>query len=124
MYISVGIGKNTTYLTHGPNVYNKGSKKVYNNYYFADEIFTSELETKGNMLSLWDSTFQNQIINQDGAFIVDELVNKGFYPQLNMPECMPAQEYIELPEVKDADLPDILSTKVLEQGTKHSKSRI
>ncbi len=114
---SVGIGKNTTYLTHGPNVYNKGSKKVYNNYYFADEIFTSELETKGNMLSLWDSTFQNQIINQDGAFIVDELVNKGFYPQLNMPECMPAQEYIELPEVKDADLPDILSTKVLEQGT-------
>ena len=54
---SVGIGKNTTYLTHGPNVYNKGSKKVYNNYYFADEIFTSELETKGNMLSLWDSTF-------------------------------------------------------------------
>ncbi len=114
---SVGVGKNTTDLTHGPNVHVKGSKKVYNNYYFADEIFTSELETKGNMLSLWDSTFQNQIINQDGAFIVDELVNKGFYPQLNMPECMPAQEYIELPEVKDADLPDILSTKVLEQGT-------
>ena len=34
-----------------------------------------------------------------------------------MPDVMPAQEYIELPEVEDADLPDILFTKVLEQGT-------
>ena len=34
-----------------------------------------------------------------------------------MPDCMPAQDFIELPEVEDADLPDILSTKVLEQGT-------
>ena len=114
---SVGIGKNVTDLTRGPTVYSKNSTKVYNNYYFADEIFTSELETKGNMLSLWDSTFQNQILNSDGAFIVDELVNEGYYPQIKMPECMPAQEFIELPEVKDADLPDILSTKILEQGT-------
>ena len=34
-----------------------------------------------------------------------------------MPDVMPEQEYIELPDVEDADLPDILSTKVLEQGT-------
>lgn len=114
---SVGIGENTTNLTVGPNIYAKGSKRVYNNYYFADEIFTSELELKGNKLSLWDTEFQNQIINSDGAFIVDELVNEGYYPQLNMPEVMPAQEFIELPEVEDADLPDILSTKVIEQGS-------
>ena len=113
---SVGIGENTD-LTKGPNIYSKGSKKVYNNYYFADEIFTSELETKGNKLSLWDAEFQNQIINEDGAFKITELVNEGYYPQLNMPEVMPAQEYIELPEVEDADLPDILSTKIIEQGT-------
>ncbi len=113
---SVGIGKNTN-LTTGPNIYNKSSKKIYNNYYFADEIFTSELETKGNKLSLWDAQFQNQIINGDGVFNVDELVNQGYYPQLNMPDVMPSQEYIKLPEAEDADLPDILSTKVLEQGT-------
>ena len=113
---SVEIGENSN-LTAGPNVYLKTSKKVYNNYYFTDEIFTSELETKGNKLSLWDAQFQNQIINGDGAFIVDELVNDGYYPQLDMPDVMPAQEYIELPEVEDADLPDILSIKVLEQGT-------
>ena len=113
---SVGIGENTD-LTKGPNIYTKESKKIYNNYYFADEIFTSELETKGNKLSLWDSQYQNQIINRDGAFIVDELVNAGYYPWIDMPDVMPAQDYIELPEVEDADLPDILSTKVLEQGT-------
>ena len=64
-----------------------------------------------------DATFQNQIINKDGAFIVDELVNEGYYPHVKMSECMPTQEYIELPEVRDADLPDILSTTILEQGT-------
>ncbi len=114
---SVGVGENTTDLSIGPNVYSKYSTKINNNYYFTDEIFTSNLETKGNKLSLWDAEFQNQLINSDGAFIVDDLVNEGYYPQLNMSDVMPAQEYIELPEVEDADLPDILSTKVLEQGT-------
>ena len=114
---SVGLGENITNLTVGPNIYAKYSKRIYNNYYFADEIFTSELELKGNKLSLWDTEFQNQIINAGGAFKVDELVNEGYYPQLNMPEVMPAQDFISLPEVEDADLPDILSTKVLEQGT-------
>ena len=115
---SVGVGLNTTgNLIFGPNIRSKDSKNIYNNYYFADEIFTSELETKGNQLSLWDTEFQNQIINSNGAFIVDKLVNEGYYPWLNMPDCMPTQEYIELPQVEDADLPDILSTKILEQGT-------
>ena len=104
-------------LNTGPNIYEKNSTKIYNNYYFADDVYTSKLETKGNKLSLWDAQFQNQLINSDGAFIVDELVNEGYYPWINMPDVMPAQEYIELPEVEDADLPDILSTKVLEQGT-------
>ena len=114
---SVGIGENNTDLTTGPNVYNKTSKKIYNSYYFNDEIFTSELELKGNKLSLWDAEFQNQIINNNGAFNVNELVNSGYFPHLNMPDVMPLQDYIELPDVVDSDLPDILSTKVLEQGT-------
>ena len=114
---SVGLGKGINNFSTGPNVLNKNSKKIYNNYYFNDEIFTSELETKGNPLSLYDVEFQNQILNEENAFIVDELVTKGFYPQLKMPDCMPAQEYIELPEVENADLPDILSTKILEQGS-------
>ena len=114
---SVGIGENTTDYAHGPNVYNANSQKVYNSYYFADEIFTNEYNIKGNKLSLWDAEFQNQIINTSNAFEVDSLVNEGYYPQLKMPDVMPRQDYIELPEVEDADLPDILSTKILEQGT-------
>ncbi len=117
---SVGIGENTD-LNNGPNIYSKTSLKVINNYYFTDEIFESLYEIKGNKLSLWDSEFQNQIINTDGAFIVDELVNEGYYPHVDMPNVMPLQEYIELPEVEDADLPDILSTKILDQGTNSVK---
>ena len=38
-----------------------------------------------------------------------------------MPEVMPSQEFIELPVTEDADLPDILSTKILEQGSNNVK---
>ena len=113
----MGLGKNTVNLDLGPNIRTKNSKKVYNNYYFNNEIFTNELETKGNMLSLYDSEFQKQLLNSDNAFEIEEQINNGYFPHLKMPECMPSQEYIELPEVEDADLPDILSTKILEQGS-------
>ena len=113
---SVGLGD--TYTNNGPNIYSwASSQKIQNSYYFNDQIFSSSYNRKSTPLALWDTTFQNQILNTDSAFNVDELVNQGYYPQIDMPECMPAQEYIELPEVEDKDLPDILSTEVLEQGT-------
>ena len=46
------------------------------------------------------------------------------YPWVEFPECMPKQEYIKLPEVQDKDLPDILSTDLLEQGTDKVKIKI
>ena len=114
---SVGIGNNYN-SNYGPNIYDTGnSKNIQNNYYFADKIFTNSYNRKTTPLALWDTTFQNQILNSDNAFNVDELVTQGYYPQLNWPACMPAQEYIELPEVEDKDLADILSIEVLEQGT-------
>ena len=117
---SVGIGENVNQFTSGPNVWNS-NVRVNNSYYFADEIFTGGYDTKGNKLSLWDVSFQNQILNTDGQFEVDELVSRGYYPQVKMSEKMPRQEYIELPEVEDADLPDILSTEVIEQGSQTVK---
>ena len=114
---TVGEGENINNFKQGPNIYEKYSKKIYNNYYFTDRIYEDSLETKGNILSLYDVEFQNQLLNKDNAFIIEELVSKGYFPHLNMPEMMPTQEYIELPEAKDSDLPDILSTKILEQGT-------
>lgn len=118
---SVGNGENTTNYSNGPNVYSVSSKKIYHSYYFADEVFVNAYNIKGNKLALWDVSFQNQLINTSDAFEVNASVAAGYYPQLKMSEVMPRQEYIELPEVTDADLPDILSTKVLEQGSNKVK---
>ena len=113
----MGLG-DTYNLGSGPNIATfPSNRKIENSYYFNDLIFSSSYNQKTTLLALWDTTFQNQILDMDAAFNVDEFVNQGYYPQLDMPECMPAQEYINLPEVQDKDLPDILSTEVLEQGT-------
>ena len=120
---SVGIGKGYN-VNYGPNIYTVNSANIQNNYYFTDEIFKNTYHTKTTKLALWDTNFQNQLINGDGAFNVDELVGKGYYPWLNLPECMPQQQYIELPEVEDKDLADILSIEVLEQGTNKVKVKL
>ena len=72
-------------------------------------------------LALYDTQFQNQVLNSENAFIIDDLVEQGYYPWIKMPDCMPSQEYIPMPEVQDKDLADILSTEVLEQGTDRVK---
>ena len=112
---SVGLGKNITNRSAGPNIY-YADGKISNNYYFNDEIFTNKYHKKTTMLALHDTKFQNQLLNNDNRFNVDEYVSKGYYPQLIMPSVMPNNEYIELPEVKDADLADILSTEVVKKG--------
>ena len=112
---SVGIGQNITNFTQGPNIWSIGNNRVENNYYFCDEIFSSSYHTKTTMLALRDTNFQNQLLNTQGQFEVDELVLNGYYPHVKMPDVMPRQEYIELPKVEDEDLADILSIEVLEQ---------
>ena len=111
---SVGIG-NTNDLNNGPNVYYAGSTNIENNYYFCDEIFNNEYHTKTTMLALRDVNFQNQLLNTNDGFEVDELVRNGYYPHVKMPDVMPRQEYIELPKVEDEDLADILSTEIESQ---------
>ena len=114
---SVGTTINET-SSRGPSIaYVAGGATTENIYYFYGETKNNKYNSKTTPLALWDTNFQNQILNSDNAFNVDELVNQGYYPQLNMPDCMPNQDYLELPEVEDKDLPDILSTKVLEQGS-------
>ena len=112
---SVGLGNNITNRSAGPNIY-YADGKISNNYYFNDEIFTNKYHKKTTMLALHDTKFQSQLLNSDNRFNVDEYVSKGYYPQLIMPSVMPNNEYIELPEVKDADLADILSTEVVKKG--------
>ena len=114
---SVGLINNIV-TNGGPVIGNSYTGATTENiYYFYGETKNNKYNSKTTPLALWDTTFQNQILNSDNAFNVDELVNQGYYPQLNIPDCMPNQDYLELPEVEDKDLPDILSTKVLEQGS-------
>ena len=55
---------------------------------------------------------------------VDELVGLGYYPWLKLDDCMPRQEYIALPEITDADLPEILFTETLENTNKTARVKI
>ena len=110
---SVGYGENYI-LSCGPTIGETINATADNVYYFADITFNNSYNRKTTPLALWDTTFQNQILNSDNAFNVYELVTQGYYPQLNWPDSMPTQEYIELPEVEDKDLPDILSMEILE----------
>lgn len=111
---SVGIG-NRTNFNQGPNAINTVATREENCYYFSEEVFTNSYSQKASTISLWDTKFQNQVLNADGAFNVDELVSQGYYPQIIMPEVMPRQEYIPLPEVKDTDLADLTSIEIIEQ---------
>ena len=105
---SVGTGNITT----GPNSVTNNDQN--NCYYFSEKIFNS-VSKKTAEIALWDTNFQNKVLNCDGQFEIDEVVSKGYYPHIKMPECMPRQEYIPLPEVKNADLADLTSIDIQEQ---------
>ena len=120
---SVGDDIGRTNFNYGPTVYTN-SGVVNNAYYFSNNIYNNTVNEKITMLALYDIDFQNSVLNAENSFDVNSTVSKGYYPQLNMPACMPKQEYIELPEVKDADLVDILSTEIIEREADSVKVKI
>ena len=107
-------------IKNGPNIATN-SGNVENSYYFADKVFANSWDKNTTKVALKDVDFQNKILNLEDAFNVDELINQGYYPQLKMPDCMPSQEYIKLPEIEDADLVDVISAEVLEQNSDSAK---
>lgn len=116
---SVGEG-NTTNINFGPTIA-RNSSRALNSYYFADTVYKNTYNLKVTKLALIDANFQSKLLNSEDQFNVDDLIKNGFYPQLKMTEMMPNQEYIQLPEISDKDLPDILSTDVLEEGKNNVK---
>ncbi|HIU51266.1 MAG TPA: hypothetical protein IAB70_01360, partial [Candidatus Merdicola faecigallinarum] len=119
---SIGIG-NTMNTDKGPTI-SSNSGLTNNVYYFADTIFSNTYNWKTTMLALQDKVFQSQLLNGEGAFEVEELLERNYFPQLRLPSNMPKQDYIPLPEVEDGDLADILSIAVLEQGTNRLTARV
>ena len=111
---------NTIDFNHGPTIaYNTG--KVSNAYYFSEQLFNNNYNSKTTRLALYDDTFQNQMLNDEGKFDVDELLKMECYPQLIIPACMPNQTYISLPEIQDADLPDVITTEIISQESASAK---
>ena len=120
---TVGIG-NIYNINKTPNVVNDNSKKVKNSYYITDITFKGTTDKKITNKALWDRNFQNNILNTSNKWEVDELVSLGYYPWLKLNDCMPRQEYIALPEITDADLPEILFTETLENTNKTAKAKM
>ena len=119
---SVGLG-NIYNKSQGPNVLYH-SKKTENSYYIDEQIFVGKWDKKITNKALWDTSFQNNILNSTNMWEVDELVGLGYYPWLKLNDCMPRQDYIELPEMTDADLPEILFAETLESTNKTAKVKI
>ena len=113
---TVGLG--TGYQIEKNANSGNGGGRVSNSYYMNDEIFKGTADLKTTEKVLYDANFQNNVLNSENKFEVEELINQKYYPQLKLPECMPRQDYISLPEVEDADLPDVVSTTILERENK------
>ena len=119
---TVGIG-NIYNKTYSPNTY-AGYGKVENSYYINDIEFIGKTDKKITNKALWDKSFQNNILNSSNNWEVDELIEMGYYPWIKLNDCMPRQDYIALPEMTDADLPEILFAETLENTNNTAKVKI
>ena len=119
---TVGIG-NTYRIDQNPNITN-GQGRISNSYYINDKEFKGTADKKITEKLLYDSDFQNNVLNSDNQFEVDSLITSGYYPQLKLNDCMPRQDYNLLPEITEADLPDVLSTEIIEQENKKAKVKV
>ena len=79
-------------LSNGPTIYSGVQNLINNAYYFANVRFNNSLNRTTTKLALKDVNFQNNILNSENQFNVDELMKQGYYPQIKMPDCMESQE--------------------------------
>ena len=94
---------------------------IENSYYMSDNTFKATYDKKTTKLALYDVEFQNKILNEENCFEIENNIEGGYYPHLKLNDCMPQQEYIPLPEVKDKDLADIIDSEILEQTSSTAK---
>ena len=119
----IELSDTSSYFTKGPTVGAISTKvEIKDIYYMTENKFKNEYNKKTSLASLYDFDFQNKILNDENAFKTDELIEQGYYPQIRMSDCMPAQEYIPLPELINEDV-DLLSYEVLELGADNFTAR-
>ena len=71
---SVGSGENRD-LSLDANMGVIGGSTT-NLYYVASDLYAGDASTKISPMALWNADFQNGVINQDQAFIIDEYVSE------------------------------------------------
>ena len=103
----------------GPNILNKyTSTKVKESYYFCDTIYeANDYNTKSSATALYEPGVQEVMLNANGytQFIIDTLVNNGYYPQLYLNYCMPKQDNIKI-DVTGTEIIDVLSSEVVKNN--------
>jgi hypothetical protein len=83
-------------------------------YYISEtSTYTNTYNTKATKETLYDPLWHHAVLGE--AFAIDETVPLGYYPQLKMPACMPAQPYLPLPELDVTNAVDLASVMVEEQ---------
>lgn len=107
---------NTNLITQDPNIGKVGGIRKNNLYYVSDRTYGGTYSNKVSKLALYDTTFQNQVLNTYDGFDVDHYVSLGYYPQVILNDCMPKQDWIELPKITDGDLVDVTSVEEIENN--------
>lgn len=103
----------------GPNILNKyTSTKVLESYYFCDVIYdANDYNTKSSATALYEPGVQDLMLNANGQkqFIIEKLVQNGYYPQLNLNYCMPKQDSIRI-DVTGTEIIDVLSSELVKDN--------
>lgn len=103
----------------GPNILTKNDgTQVKESYYFCDVIYeANDYNTKSSTTALYEPGVQDVMLNANNCtqFIIDEYVNNGFYPHLNLNYCMPKQENIKI-DVTGTEIIDVLSGEVIKDN--------
>lgn len=109
---------------HGP------SAKMQNNHYYepAKQITydgAAEGTKKMQLQSLYDAQWYDTLFNKSDSSVKDqfrvEMATLGFYPHVDMPECMPKQEWVPLPEWNPAPELNLVHAAIREQGANEAK---
>lgn len=108
--------ENTNIITQDPNIGKVFGLRYSKLYYVSDKTYGGKYSDKVSKMALYDKTFQNQTLNKYDGFEVDSFVNLGYFPQVKLNDCMPKQEWIELPQITDSDLIDITSVEEVENN--------
>lgn len=107
---------NTNILTQDPNIGKVSGMRSSKLYYISDKTYGGTYSNKVSKLALFDKTFQNQTLNIYDGFEVDSFVSLGYFPQVKLNECMPKQDWIEIPKVSESDLVDVTSVEEVENN--------